>query len=694
MRVAGLDESLWAAVHAMKDWQARQSVRLHMNRLVIGVEDLSQEDMLFVVEHHQHLQQMLGDIGLERCVVYHRTANEKGEGICAREIILEQTGGKISVKTREPVTTPLIPIDGYGRKLLSCFGKGALYPYHVIHMLTDSGGISVPAGSFTEYDVVVDREGGGYSTQTVEGRPFGANDANIVFGIISHKFMDLDEPLRRVIVLGDPTRDMGSLAEPECRRVIAALDLAARENLPIEWLPVSSGARIDWQSGTENLDWTAAVLRRIIEFTQGGGEINVIVAGVNVGAQSYWNAESTMLMHTKGLLIMVGSEAAMLLTGRKALAYAGSVSADSNAGIGGYAKIMGPNGEGQMYVETLDEAYQLLFSHYRLNYFTRRGATRRALIRAPSGDPAKRDIGATPYKDNLDQGFTMVGDIFSKEHNPERKKPFDIRQVMNALIDQDAPVLERCKGMHDAETAVVWESRLGGYGIGLIAIESRPLKRIGPVPNDGPESWAGGTLFPMASRKIARGINTMSGSLPLVILANLSGFDGSPESMRSCQLEWGAEIGRAVTNFSGLLLFVVIARYHGGAYVVFSKRLNPAIKVIALEGTFASVIGGAPASEVVFGRSVLKNTYDDPRIKAAQQECHEVHTMNEQEYNDIFHKIYNEHKMAVAQRFENIHTIHRAREVGSIDVIIPPGELRPHLIQLIDEYYKGKSETP
>jgi hypothetical protein len=38
---------------------------------------------------------------------------------------------------------------------------------------------------------------------------------------------------------------------------------------------------------------------------------------------------------------------------------------------------------------------------------------------------------------------------------------------------------------------------------------------------------------------------------PAVILANLSGFDGSPESMRKLQLEYGAEIARAVVNFSG-----------------------------------------------------------------------------------------------------------------------------------------------
>ena len=66
----------------------------------------------------------------------------------------------------------------------------------------------------------------------------------------------------------------------------------------MEWLPVSSGARIAMDSGTENLDATARVVRRIVTFTQAGGVIHLIVAGVNVGAQSYWDALATMLMHT------------------------------------------------------------------------------------------------------------------------------------------------------------------------------------------------------------------------------------------------------------------------------------------------------------------------------------------------------------------------------------------------------------
>ena len=139
---------------------------------------------------------------------------------------------------------------------------------------------------------------------------------------------------------------MGSITEDECRRVLAAIELAAAMDVPIDWFALSAGAKIAMDSGSENLDWVARVLRRLVEHTQAGGEVNVVVAGINVGAQPYWNAESTMLMHTRGILVMT-PDSAMVLTGKQAIDYSGGVSAEDNFGIGGYGRVMGPNGEAQ-----------------------------------------------------------------------------------------------------------------------------------------------------------------------------------------------------------------------------------------------------------------------------------------------------------------------------------------------------------
>ena len=192
----------------------------------------------------------------------------------------------------------------------------------------------------------------------------------------------------RVALLGDPTRALGSLAEPECLRIVAALDLAEELGVPCEWFALSAGAKIAMDSGTENMDWIAAVLRRIIEYTQAGGELNIVVTGINVGAQPYWNAEATMLMHTRGILVMTPASA-MVLTGKQALDYSGAVSAEDNFGIGGYERIMGPNGQAQYWAPDLDGACRLLLDYYEHTYVA---PGERFPRRAETADPIDRDV--------------------------------------------------------------------------------------------------------------------------------------------------------------------------------------------------------------------------------------------------------------------------------------------------------------
>ena len=79
------------------------------------------------------------------------------------------------------------------------------------------------------------------------------------------------------------------------------------------------------------------------------------MAGINVGAQPYWNAEATMLMHTKGILVMT-PDSAMVLTGKQSLDFSGGVSAEDNFGIGGYDRVMGPNGQAQYWAPDLGGA--------------------------------------------------------------------------------------------------------------------------------------------------------------------------------------------------------------------------------------------------------------------------------------------------------------------------------------------------
>jgi len=677
-RMVAFEHVFMEAIYAFRKEQIKRKHRLFWNRIIIHIRPVLDISVPVIQEYAERMAARTLGLGVERLTLYCRFVNEDRQ-VLEKELLFDNiVGTNFTIRVREPSRRPMEPMDGYVAKVVRARQRGTVYPYEIIRMLTSQSKDS----SFEEYDLA-STEGSSPpkpAYRSVKGRPYGMNTANIVFGIIENSLQD-GRKIKRVIILSDPTTDLGSLAEGECRRVNAAIDLAEDLRLPVEFLPISAGARIDMDSGTENLDWTAATLKRIIEFTQKGGVIHIIVAGTNVGAQSYWNAEATMLMHTKGLLIMTET-ASMLLTGKKALDFSGSVSAEDNLGIGGAEKIMEPNGQAQIKVKDLREAYEVLFHHYSLTYVAP-GET--YPVRIPTKDPVDRDVGEFPYRDTNGQGFSTIRDIFSAQLNPERKKPFDIRQVMTALIDQDTKPLERWAGMRDAETSVVWEARIGGFAVGLIGIESKPIPRKGEIPYDGPESWSGGTLFPLSSKKTARAINSWSGRLPVVFLANLSGFDGSPESLRKLQLEYGAEIGRAVVNFKGPFIFVVIARYHGGAYVVFSKYLNPNLHVVALEGAYASVIGGAPAAAVVFPSQVLKETYADPEVQKAQERLRTDKNFNQKDFDEIFRRVHSEKQSALASRFDRIHSVERALKVGSIDAIIPVSRLRPYVVERIEQ---------
>jgi acetyl-CoA carboxylase carboxyltransferase component len=325
---------------------------------------------------------------------------------------------------------------------------------------------------------------------------------------------------------------------------------------------------------------------------------------------------------------------------------------------------------------------EIVLAHYEHSYVAPGEPGPR---QAATEDPVDRDISGYPHPGS---DFATVGEIFSAVHNPDRKRPFDIRTVMRAVADADHSMLERWAGMAEAETAVVVDTRMGGHPVCLIGIESTPVARSGFPPSDGPDTFTAGTLFPRSSKKVARAINAASGNRPVVVLANLSGFDGSPESMRNLQLEYGAEIGRAIVNFDGPIVFCVVSRYHGGAFVVFSKRLNPDLTVLAVEGSYASVLGGAPAAAVVFASEVAKRAAADPqvadlerRIAAAPEEQRGALGV---ELTELLASLRSEKIAELAAEFDGIHNIERAVEVGSVDRVIAASELRPGIIEAIE----------
>jgi hypothetical protein len=122
--------------------------------------------------------------------------------------------------------------------------------------------------------------------------------------------------------------------------------------------------------------------------------------------------------------------------------------------------------------------------------------------------------------------------------------------------------------------------------------------------------------------------------------------------------------------------------------VVFSKTLNPSMTVLAVDGSYASVLGGAPAAAVVLAADVNARTASDPRVAELEARIASAGGTERAalvtRLADVRASVRAEKLGEVAAEFDNVHSIQRAQRVGSVDSIIRPAELRPRIIAAVE----------
>jgi hypothetical protein len=110
--------------------------------------------------------------------------------------------------------------------------------------------------------------------------------------------------------------------------------------------------------------------------------------------------------------------------------------------------------------------------------------------------------------------------------------------------------------------------------------------------------------------------------------------------------------------------------------------------VLALEGSFASVLGGAPAAAVVFSGDVGARTANDPRVREIEARVAASSGADRAalaaELDEVRSSVRAEKLGEVATEFDRVHSIQRAVEVGSVDAVIRAAELRPRIIEAIE----------
>jgi hypothetical protein len=111
------------------------------------------------------------------------------------------------------------------------------------------------------------------------------------------------------------------------------------------------------------------------------------------------------------------------------------------------------------------------------------------------------------------------------------------------------------------------------------------------------------------------------------------------------------------------------------------------------------VIGGSAAAGVVFTRDVMNATRSDPRIEEIDERIEAADGPERQrlraERAVLLDMVRNEKMGELAAKFDGIHSIERAVEVGSVSGIVAPESLRPYLVDAIERgMRKAAGEVP
>ena len=115
------------------------------------------------------------------------------------------------------------------------------------------------------------------------------------------------------------------------------------------------------------------------------------------------------------------------------------------------------------------------------------------------------------------------------------------------------------------------------------------------------------------------------------------------------------------------------------------------MEIAAVEGSYASVIGGAPAAAVVFAGEVNRRTAADARVaglqariaEAVDDGAHADAARLRAELTSVRPVVRAEKLGQVADEFDSQHSIERARSVGSVHAIVPAARLRPYLAEAV-----------
>jgi len=174
---------------------------------------------------------------------------------------------------------------------------------------------------------------------------------------------------------------------------------------------------------------------------------------------------------------------------------------------------------------------------------------------------------------------------------PRDGKPYDVREVVDRLVDADS-VEEYKEGY--GKTIYTAYARLDGWAVGIVA-NNREL-----VKSKTGEMQFGGVIYSDSADKACRFIaNCNQKKIPLVFLQDVTGFMVGSRSEHGGIIKDGAKLVNAVSN-SVVPKFTVITgnSFGAGNYAMNGKAYDPRL-IVAWPNAKLAVMGGSQAAKVL-----------------------------------------------------------------------------------------------
>ena len=337
---------------------------------------------------------------------------------------------------RTPRREPLEPRSDYERKVVEARRRRLVYPYEIVRMLTRrdrrARASSRASGALPAGDVrgVRPRRRSARRRARSASRAGRPGENTSADRVRHHRHADREGARGHAArARARPTR---RAAWARSRRPSATAS-SRRSTSPRRCGCRSSGCRSRaarasrWtaapRTSTRPRAWCAASSRS----RRRAASIHVIVHGVNVGAQSYWDALATMLHaharradHDAGRVD--GAHRAAPRSRRRARSRPRTRSA-----IGGYERVMGPNGEAQYFAPRPRRRLPHPLRALPLHATSCPGERGRAALDDDATRVDARRRGRSRTRRATATTSRPVGEIFDDATNPGRKRPFAMR---------------------------------------------------------------------------------------------------------------------------------------------------------------------------------------------------------------------------------------------------------------------------